>query len=221
MQQTVFLGLKTIPFFSGLSDTAIQDLAKSASTAVFDKNITILTEGEETTSLYIVLTGKVKVFTSYTAGKDVTLLTQAAGSYFGELALLTNEPRSASVVALEQATCAIVSKNDFMAWLAVHPEVAIDLLGVLSEKVRYLTEKIKKLALSNVYERMIHVLKESARQEDGILIIDKKPTVQALADKVGASEEMINKAMKELTRLGYIVPVNKALHIVKSIPSEL
>lgn len=220
MQQTIFLGLKAIPFFSDLSDETLNALAVSATTAEFDKNMTILTEGDETTSLYIVLSGKVKVFTSYTIGKDVTLLTQAAGSYFGELALLTNEPRSASVVALEGTTCAIISKNDFMTWLVTHPEVAIDLLSVLSEKVRYLTEKIKKLALSNVYERTVNVLRSMAHEKEGVLIIDKKPTPQALADKVGASEEMINKVMKELIRQGHIVPDNKSLRIEKAYRND-
>jgi CRP/FNR family transcriptional regulator, cyclic AMP receptor protein len=219
VQQDVFLGLKKIPFFSSLPDEALNALALNAKIAQYSKYATIITEGDETTSLYILLSGKVRIFTSYADGKEVTLLTQQAGSYFGELALLTNEPRSASVVTLEKSICGVISKHDFIAWLSLHPEVAIDLLGVLSEKVKYLTEKIKQLALSNVYERTITVLKDMADKEGDIFVIRNKPTQQELATMVGASREMINRVMKELTSAGYVVFEKKSLRIGAHLPN--
>ncbi|MEQ1638013.1 MAG: Crp/Fnr family transcriptional regulator [Methylococcales bacterium] len=220
MQQEVFLGLKKIPFFSQLSDEALTDLAENAKLAKYAKHAAIITEGEETTSLYIVISGKARVFTSYADGKEVTLLTQGAGSYFGELALLTDEPRSASVTTLENSVCGIISKTDFLNWLALHPNVAIDLLGILSEKVKYLTIKIKQLALSNVYERTVSVLKDMAYKEGDCFIIDIRPTQQELATMVGASREMINKVMKELTAGGYVVTDGKSLRIQSRLPSS-
>ncbi|NOT84160.1 MAG: Crp/Fnr family transcriptional regulator [Methylococcaceae bacterium] len=195
-------------------------LAANAKLAKFPKHATIITEGEVSSSLYIVLTGKVRVFTSYADGKEVTLLTQGPGSYFGELALLTDEPRSASVTTLESSVCGIITRADFLSWLTLYPAVAIDFLGILSEKVKYLTEKIKQLALFNVYERTISVLKDMARQEGDCFIIDNRPTQQELASMVGASREMVNKVMKELTRGGYVVVLDKSLRIEGRLPSN-
>lgn len=145
---------------------------------------------------------------------------QEAGTHFGELALLSDEPRSATVETLEKTVCGIISKSDFLNWLTQHPEVAIALLGVLSDKIRYLTEKVKQMALSNVYERTIKVLYEMAKKEGDIYIIHNRPTQQELATMVGASREMINKIMHELTKGSYIAIQDKTLRIERSLPTS-
>lgn len=218
MHKEVFTGLKKIPFFSQLPDEAVNALAEKAKSVKFPKSATIISEGDETNSLYIILSGKIRVFTSYEEGKEVTLLIQEAGSYFGELALLTDEPRSATVMSLETTVCGMISKIDFIHWLHSHPNVAISLLGVLSEKIKYLTEKVKQMALSSVYERTIKVLQNMAHQEGDAYVITNKPTQQELASMVGASREMINKVLKELTKGGYIVIQEKTLRIENKFP---
>lgn len=220
MQQEVLTGLKNIPFLSQLSDQALITLAEKAKSAKYPKQTMIINEGDETSSLYIMLSGKVRVFSSDDKSKEVTLLIQEPGSYFGEIALLTNEPRSASVVALEKTACAVISKNDFINWLMNHPDVAIDLLRILSEKVRQLTDKLREMALSNVYERTVKALQELAVVEGNVSVIHDRPTQQELASMVGASREMINKVMHELTKGGYVVIENKTLIINKKLPSS-
>jgi CRP/FNR family cyclic AMP-dependent transcriptional regulator len=220
VQQDVFIGLKNIPFFSDLDDEILQSLAAKAKPTKFVKQANIITEGDETRSLYIILSGKVRVFASDEKSKEVTLLIQEPGSYFGELSLLTDEPRSASVVALEKTVCAVISKTDFLQWLKLNPEVSLNLLSVLSEKIRYLTKKVKQMALSNVYERVIFTLKSLAHEHDGIQIITNRPTQQDLASMVGSSREMVNKVMIELTKGGYIVQEEKKLRIVKKLPNS-
>jgi CRP/FNR family cyclic AMP-dependent transcriptional regulator len=220
MQSEVFSGLKKIPFLAQLPDDALQNLASKAKPAKFPKQETIIAEGDETHSLYIVLSGKVRVFSSDNKSKEVTLLIQEAGSCFGEIALLSDEPRSASVVTLEKTLCGVISKNDFIQWLTLHPDVSIKLLSVLSEKIRSLTQKVKQLALSNVYERTIKVLNEMARPQGDTLIIDARPTQYELATMVGSSREMINKIMQELVKGGYIVLEEKSLIIEKKLPAS-
>lgn len=177
-------------------------------------------EGDETSSLYIILSGKVRVFSSDDKSKEVTLLIQEPGSYFGEIALLSDEPRSASVVTLESTVCAMISKSDFINWLMIHPDVAISLLGVLSEKIRQLTDKVRVMALSNVYERAVKTLQAMAVVEGNISIIHNRPTQQELASMVGASREMINKIMHELTKGGYVTIEEKTLIINKKLPAS-
>lgn len=220
MQQDIFLGLKKIPFLANLPDEDINALASHSKTGSFPKQAFIITEGDDTASLYILLTGKVRVFSSDEHGKEVTLNIQEPGSYFGELALLDNEPRSVSVITLEPSTCGIISKSELTHWLAKHPDAAFGLIQDLSARVRSLTEKVKGLAFSNVYERTIKVLQELATEKDGETIIVKKPTQQELANIVGSSREMINKIMKELTTGGYIVIENKTMKIAKHLPSS-
>ncbi|MEQ1739221.1 MAG: Crp/Fnr family transcriptional regulator [Methyloglobulus sp.] len=220
MQQEVFTGLKKIPFLSDLSDEALIALAEKAKPAKFPKQATIIMEGDETSSLYIMLSGKVRVFSSDDKSKEITLLIQEPGSYFGELALLTDEPRSASVVTLETTTCGVISKSDFINWLRGHPDVAIALLGVLSKKIRQLTDKVRLMALSNVYERTVKALQAMVVVEGNVSIIHNRPTQQDLASMVGASREMVNKIMHELTKGGYIEIQDKALIIVKKLPSS-
>lgn len=220
MQQEVFTGLKKIPFLSDLSDEALIALAEKAKPAKFPKQATIIMEGDETSSLYIMLSGKVRVFSSDDKSKEIMLLIQEPGSYFGELSLLTDEPRSASVVTLETTTCGVISKSDFINWLKVHPDVAIMLLGVLSKKIHQLTDKVRSMALSNVYERTVKALQAMAVVEGNASVIHNRPTQQDLASMVGASREMVNKIMHELTKGGYIEVQEKALIIVKKLPAS-
>ncbi|MGZ8224892.1 MAG: Crp/Fnr family transcriptional regulator [Methylobacter sp.] len=219
MQQDIFLNLKKISFISNLPDEALDALAAKAKSVKFPKQAVIISEGDETSSLYIILSGKVRVFSSDEKSKEVTLLIQEPGSYFGELALLGDEPRSASVETLEKTVCAIISKNDFKYWLASHPDVVIELLSDLSNKIRHLTEKVKQMALSNVYERTIKVLQDMANKEGDIFVIHNKPTQQELANMVGSSREMINKIMKELITGGYVVIKDKTLRIENKPPA--
>jgi CRP/FNR family cyclic AMP-dependent transcriptional regulator len=220
MQQEIFSSLKKISFLANLPDETLLTLAAKAKSAKFPKHATILTEGDETSSLYVILSGKVRVYSSDDKSKEVTLMIQEAGTHFGELALLSDEPRSATVETLEKTVCGIISKADFLNWLKQNPDVAIVLLGVLSEKIRFLTEKVKQMALSNVYERTIKVLYEMAKPEGDILVIHDKPTQQELATMVGASREMINKIMNELTKGEYIVIQDKTLRIERSLPKS-
>ena len=220
MQQEVFTGLKKIPFLSDLSDEVLTALAEKAKPAKFPKQATIIMEGDETSSLYIMLSGKVRVFSSDDKSKEITLLIQEPGSYFGELSLLTDEPRSASVVTLEITTCGVISKSDFINWLRMHPDVAISLLGVLSKKIHQLTDKVRLMALSNVYERTVKALQAMAVVEGNVSVIHNRPTQQDLASMVGASREMVNKIMHELTKGGYIEVQDKSFIIVKKLPSS-
>jgi CRP/FNR family transcriptional regulator, cyclic AMP receptor protein len=220
VQKEVFAGLKKIPFLSKLPDEVLVTLADKAKSAKFPKQATIIMEGDETSSLYIILSGKVRVYSSDDKSKEVTLLIQEPGSYFGEIALLSDEPRSASVVSLETTVCAVISKSDFIAWLMIHPDVAITLLGVLSDKIRHLTDKVRMMALSNVYERAVKALQAMAVVEGNVSVIHNRPTQQELASMVGSSREMINKIMHELTKGGYITIEDKALIINKKLPTS-
>ena len=219
MQQDVFLGLKKIPLFMSLTDEVLLALSCKARPVQFPKNSIIMHQGEISQSLHIILSGKVRVYIS-DEDKELFLQTQDLGSYYGELALFTNEPRSASVKALEKTVCAVIAKSDFIFWISQYPEVATILLGALAEKVIQLTEEIQAMALTGVYQRLVRKLKQLAHEEEGVLVIHNMPPQEELANMIGSGREMVNKVIRQLVFGGYILITNKTCKIIKKLPKK-
>ena len=195
--------LKAVPLFSGLSQPEIATLADGAIVRTFPKNTIVVTEGERSDSLYVILSGRVKVFVSDEHGKDVVLRVEGPGEYFGELAL-DEGPRTASVGTLEPCKMAVIANDVVRGLLASHPEAALQLIRGLIGRMRYMTENLKDLALVDVYGRVAKLLLELATEADGRLVIDQRLTQQDIADRVSASREMVSRILKDLTTGGYI-----------------
>jgi CRP/FNR family cyclic AMP-dependent transcriptional regulator len=195
--------LKAVPLFSGLSQQEIATLTDGAIVRTFPKNTIVVTEGERSDSLYVILSGRVKVFVSDEHGKDVVLRVEGPGEYFGELAL-DEGPRTASVGTLEPCKMAVIANDVVRGLLASHPEAALQLIRGLIGRMRYMTENLKDLALLDVYGRVAKLLLELATEADGRLVIDQRLTQQDIADRVSASREMVSRILKDLTTGGYI-----------------
>ena len=179
--------LENIAIFSGLSQPELEVLENHMITRTFRKNTVVINEGDDARSLYIILSGKVKVFLSNADGKEIIINTQGNGEHFGELALLDDAPRSASVMTTEKSLIGVISKTDFVNLLTKHPELALKLTRELTQWVRLLSDNVKTLALMDVYGRVAKTLLAMAESEDGHLIIDNRPTQQDIADRIGAS----------------------------------
>ena len=200
---TTVESLKAVSLFSGLSQEEISALAESAIVRTFPKNTIVVTEGERSDSLYVLLSGRVKVFVSDEHGRDLVVNTKGAGEYFGELAL-DEGPRSASVATLESCRMAVIPNDVLRQFLASHPAAGLQLIRGLIGRVRQATESLKDLALLDVYGRVAKLLLELAKEVDGKLVIDERLTQQDIADRVSASREMVSRIMKELTTGGYV-----------------
>jgi|CXWL01.1.fsa_nt_gi CRP/FNR family cyclic AMP-dependent transcriptional regulator len=220
MQAITVSGLKQIPCFSDVPAVTLNALAEKARPVKFAKGDTIIHEGEQTRALYIVVSGKVKALTHYAADRKVDLLILEPGGYFGEMALLTDEPRAATVSAIEKTVCAVIAKADFKSWLKDYPAIDINLLRILSEKVGYLNEKTHQMALSGVYEKTVTALKSLAQQQGNNLVIPVRPTVHELAELTGASSQMVKVVMQELSKNKYVVAKGKALHVASILPES-
>jgi CRP/FNR family transcriptional regulator, cyclic AMP receptor protein len=219
MQQEVYLSLKSIPFFSSLSDNVLFALAEKSKTIRFPKNAIIMHQGELSHSFHIILTGKVRVYVS-DEENEYFLQTQGSGSYFGELALLTDTPRSASIKTLERTTCAVISQSDFMQWINQHIEVSPVLLQTMAEKIRQLTDEIQSMALSDVYQRLVRKLKQLSRDVGGDLVVENIKSQEELANMIGAGREMVCKLIGQLTLGGYLVNEGKSYRIIKKLPKK-
>ncbi len=181
----------------------LRALTERGRARAFPARAIVINEGDSTDSLYIVLTGLLRVYASSDEGREVVLAEYGPGEYFGELAL-DGGTRSASVRAVEDSRCCIVQGAALKALLAEHPDFALHLTHKLIRMVRQLTEQVKSLALQDVYGRMARVLTELAQPVGDERVVPQKLTQQDIADRIGSSREMVNRVMKELIAGGYV-----------------
>lgn len=210
--------LASLPLFQEMDRAKLEVLARRVVARTYPKHTVLITEGDHSDTLYIILAGRVKAFLSDENGREVILNFQEPGEYFGEMALLDEQPRSASVVTLEACRFGLLAKSDFMAFLAEHPETALVVIRHLSARLRVLTEKVRELALLDVYGRISKTLQNLAEPQDGKLVVSELLTHQDLANLVGASREMVTKILKDLVLGGYIRVEQKRITLLKKPP---
>ena len=201
-----------------LSMIDLRDSAQHAVTRTFPKNTVVVSEGDRTDSLYIVVSGRVKVYVSDEKGKEIVLSESGPGEYFGEM-VLDEGPRSASVMTIEPTQFLVVPKEDFKEFVAKSPEFALHLIRKLIRRVRALTNDVKSLALMDVYGRVARMLLDLAVEHDGTLVVENRPTQQEMADRVGASREMVNEILRDLTEGGYIAIEPDRITIARTLPA--
>ena len=209
--------LREIPLFSGLSDEELNTVATLVKTRSFRKNSVIVTQGDDSSSFYIVLNGRLRVFRDDEDGNEVILNDLQQSSWFGELAILADTTRSASVVTLENTQLGIISKQDLEQLFVKNPRLTLRIAKLLARRVIELTEDVSDLAMLDVYGRVARTLEKHAKQEDGRLITGRF-THQEIAAMVGASREMISKILKELKIGGYIDVDGKRIVLQKKLP---
>jgi len=213
------VNLVTIPLFSELTETEYAAVSQLAVTRTFKRNTLVISEGDLSDSLYVILSGKVKVFLSDEEGKEITLNIQGEGEYFGELALLDSAPRSASVMTMENCKLAVISKSAFDHCMENNPTIALKIIRGLARRLRELTENVRSLALMDVYGRVARTLLDMAEESDGKKIIPQRLTQRELASMVGASREMVSRILRDLTTGGYISIDNKIITINERLPA--
>jgi CRP/FNR family transcriptional regulator, cyclic AMP receptor protein len=212
--------LRSIPLFEGVGEAELHALAQCTVTRSYPKQAIIVSEGDDTDSLYLILAGRVKVYLSDEAGKELILAIKGPGQYFGEM-VLDSQPRSASVMTLEPSQFAILSRADFKAFLLRHAEVALQLIENLIRVARGLTHNVRSLAMLDVYGRVARILLELAvDQGGGKLVIPEKLTQKDIAARVGASREMINRILRDLTTGGYVTLEGGRITINKAPPAR-
>jgi CRP/FNR family cyclic AMP-dependent transcriptional regulator len=200
-------------------ENALRELAPHGAVRSFPKNAVIITEGDETDSLYVVLSGRVKVFVSDEEGKEMVLSTAREGNYFGEM-VLDGGPRSASVMALEPCRCYVIPMSDIEGLLERNPLFARHLIRLLIAKTRSLVKQVRDLALKDVYGRFAKFIDESAVEQDGARVVPDRLTQQDIAERIGGSREMVNRIVKDLIAGGYISVDAKQIKVHKRLPAH-
>lgn len=186
----------------------------------YAKDMLLIQEGDRSDSLYIVLSGRVKAFSTDDRDREITYGTYGPGEYLGEMSL-DGGPRSASVMTLEPTRCVVVTKHTLREHISTDPEFAFELIERVIRRVRVLTDNARSLALLDVYGRLVKELNaRTAVVGECRRVIAPRPTHQELASKVGASREMVSKLMKDLERGGYVIVEGRTLVIERNLPSS-
>ncbi len=203
-----------------LKDELLQAIAARGGVKRYPAQAVLVNEGDEADALFILLSGRVKVYGASSDGREVVYNTMGAGEYFGEMTL-DGQPRSASVMTLEPTACVVVPGAQVRDFLAHHPDFAMHLVHKLIGLVRHSTDSVKSLALDDVYKRIVRLLESQAQQrDDGRRVLPEKLTQQDIAERVGASREMVSRVFKQLT-LGQYVAINgREISLLKKLPAE-
>ena len=209
--------LSKIPLFSALDETTLEKLSALFVKKEFKRNQTLISQGDLSRSLFLIDSGRTKVFSNDEEGKQTIFAFLGAGDYCGELSLLDAQPRSASVVALEKTMTLQLSYPQFDAFLKTHPEISYSIFRALTSRIRDIDETICSLTSLDIYGRVIQMLYKEAQEENG-KIMTQRLTQQDIAEMVGASREMVSRILTELRKGGYIDISKKRITIEKKLP---
>jgi CRP/FNR family cyclic AMP-dependent transcriptional regulator len=204
--------LRRVPLFSDLTEAELARFADVLREREYPKNSVILFEDDPGDSLYIVSAGQVKVVLIGEDGREVILSVLGDGDFFGEMALIDDEPRSAHVIAMKDSQLLVLRREDFQAQLETGPKIALKLLRVLVQRLRRADEKIGGLVLLDVNGRVAQLLLDLAA-EGGSPRIIRRLTHHTIAQMIGSSRETVSRAMRELVERGLIEVTRREISI--------
>jgi len=196
--------LRAVPLFTGFTEEQLRGIATMVKRRSVTRNTTVMAAGDPTDSLYIVLSGRLKVMMSDADGREVILTILGPGEFFGEMGLIDESPRSASVLAIEPCELLSITKRDFKQSMEQNFELAMTVMRGLVKRLREADRKIGSLALLDVFGRVAHLLIDMSENVDGQRVVTRRIPKQDIAKMIGASREMVSRVMKDLQEGGFI-----------------
>ncbi|NLB62575.1 MAG: Crp/Fnr family transcriptional regulator [Fibrobacter sp.] len=217
--------LKGVDLFSSLDDKQLEPLAFLMEKQAFEKDeVIILEEDSATHALFLIASGEVKVYVTASDKRDTILTLLGKGDFFGEMSLIDEEPRSASVRAVSKSEILVLKREHFLEKVYGNPDLAMTLMSVLSKRLRKANRQIGSLALLTVYGRVAGTILNLAEDkgvrstiEDGrvVIIIRNMPTQRQLAEMSGTTRETVSRVLSQLQTKGLIAVVNREMIILE------
>ena len=208
--------LRRVPLFSLLTVTQAEVISGAVTKQRYKRGEVLVEQGQKSNALAILLTGRARVVSADSRGREVILATLGPGDYIGEMSIIDNEPHSATVRAEVQTDVLLLGRADFARCLAENASMSLVVMRGLVKRLRHADRKIESLALLDVYGRVAHALLEFAVQDaHGQWIIREKISRQDLAKMVGASREMVSRVMKDLEERAFIQTLPSGVTLLK------
>ena len=199
---------------------ALNALARRAVPRRYRKGVILIQEGEFGDTLYIVLSGRIKVFSLGPNDREITFGLYGSGEFVGEMSL-DGGPRAARVVTMEPTTCVVITRPTLLEHIAQYPEFAFELLAKVITRARMATRDARNMALMDSYGRLVALLDDLAvPQDDGTRRLISRLTHAEIASRIGCSREMVSRLLKDLERGGYTATIGRGLHILKPLPNR-
>lgn len=221
MTNRVFL--RQVSLFSDLSDKDLRELESVVRERSFRRNEVIFHAQEPGNALFVIKRGRVKISMDDRSGKEIILRILEAGDFFGEMSLLDDEPRSATVSSLGPCQALILFREPFLRFIPRHPEVVMKMLMALSRRLRKADEKISRLVFADAYEKVASVLMDIIEERKVPLNIGTEVplslTRQELADIAGLSRETLTRVITDFQRAGLVRIEGRRIAIVS--PAKL
>ena len=208
--------LRRVPLFSLLTVTQAEVISGAVIKRRFKRGEALVEQGQKSNALFILLTGRARVMTSDSRGREVILATLAQGDYLGEMSIIDNEPHSATVRAEVATDVLMLGRAEFARCLTENASMSLVVMRGLVKRLRHADRKIESLALLDVYGRVAHALLDFAVADaQGQLLVKDKISRQDLAKMVGASREMVSRVMKDLEERGFIEALPSGATLLK------
>lgn len=210
--------VRRAPLFTALDDAAAASLRASMDTVRLPKGATLFSEGDEGHHLYVIIEGKLKLGTSSGDGRENLLSILGPGEMFGELSLFDAGPRTSTATAVTDVRLLSLGHDQVIPWITRHPQVALDLLERLAQRLRRTNEVVGDLVFSDVPGRVAKALMDLGdrfgKETDEGLYVNHDLTQEELAQLVGASRETVNKALADFASRNWIRLDGRAVLII-------
>ena len=202
------LGLKKIPIFTTLDNNDLKKIASVAYMKSYKKNRVIFSQGDTGNILFFLMTGIVKVFLTDNNGRECIIKIIYEKDFFGEMALLDNDIRSASIVALKDSKVLFIYKEDLFNLINCYPIISYNLMDTLSNRLRKADAKIATLGFLDAYGKVSQVLLDlianNVKLENKYHIIDSPISRQEMAEMAGVSRETFSRILNKFVSAGYV-----------------
>jgi CRP-like cAMP-binding protein len=212
------LDISVIPILRNLSKEQVIKLQEKAIQRTYPKNSFLFEEGQATDGVYFIISGYIKIVKPHKDGREKTLAILKAGDILGEMTLFKNEFRTATAVALAQSTVIAINKSDFQILLHDIPQLGIELISILSERLADTNRQVQDLMFLNVRSKVISNLIQMAKiygkNQKDVTEISLKLTHEELSNLVGIARENVTKTLNELQDLKIIEVVRRQIRII-------
>jgi CRP-like cAMP-binding protein len=206
--------------FAELDDRELASVATVAKVRRYAKDDVVFHADESGDIFCLIKEGQVKVTMISPEGKEIILSLLGPGDFFGEMALLDNEPRSATIIATEPLEIVTIWRSDFLHILSENFSITQKVLAELSKRLRNASNRIESLATMDVYGRLARFFLDTARERGKVLdngyVAVTRPTHQAIANMIGTSRETVSRLIHDLMKQNLLLSEGKTIYLRKT-----